>query len=161
MMSRHGPPQRTHTAQIDLSRKRQISEIEKRVGFEKCISQNPEEILAKLKLHYDNNQPKSIPNPKMYHKKIAFRTLISSIGSALWDDSVMNDMQFLANLRKLTPQNAFTIVTMPSHLVTSRHRRYFDSCFRLVSLTAQLLPTNEDFVPSRIRKMGYHGALNI
>ena len=50
---------------------------------------------------------------------------------------------------------------MPSSLVKKRHRRYFDACISVASLSAKLNPTTVEYEQGSIRKMGYHGLIHV
>merc|ERR1712178_114122 len=154
MMGRHSVSKSTGGIFIDLGKEMDVEDGAKRVAVVKNFDQG--KILENLDNFYGENSPNEPTNPRMIHKRVAFRVLISGFKNCFWESSSdSRDFKFLADLRKKSPINSLTMVTMPSSLVTKQHRRYFDACISISSLSAQLQPTNLDYEQGSIRKMGY------
>jgi len=161
MMSGHAVSKTSNTGIfIDLGKEMEVKDAEQRVCVKQVFDQST--VLNELQNFYKNETPSGPCNPRMVHKRVAFRTLISGFKSSFWEtDSESQDFKFLADLRKNTPINSFTMVTMPSSLVQKRHRRYFDACISVASLSAKLNPTTVEYEQGSIRKMGYHGLIHV
>lgn len=159
MMARHSISQNSvnkNSVFLDLGNQMEVEKAEQRV----CVKRvnDEEDILGFLETYYKDETP-SMPNTRMLHKRVAFRTLISGVCSSFWEG---DSLKFLAGLRKISPINSFTMVTIPGGLVSKRHRRYFDACIKVSSLTADLNHTTTDeYEHGSIRKMGYHGLIHV
>jgi len=160
MMSRHSiSSTKSAGTAIDLSTPRSTEEAQQRVQVTTCYDQS--HLLTSLRNHYASESPSGPTNPRMLHKRVAFRTLVTGLGSISWEGTERDQLVFLNELRKLSPVNSFTVVTMPAFAVNDRHRRYFDCAVRLKALVAGLEPTSHEFVQSSVRKMGYHGLISV
>ena len=155
MMQRHPAGKVKGGMNLDLSSPLQLEHVLSRISVN---SNNPSpDILNVLENFYEENKAKRAPK-RQAHREVVFRTLISDFGTALWENQ---ELEFLRKLRKITPQNSFTVLTMPQHKVTPQHRRYFDACLRIEALVPELTPSKTSFQPSSIRKMGYHGLIKL
>ena len=108
---------------------------------------------------------KNLPNMRMAHRKNCFRTLISGVEGAFWNcqQENLNTYKFLRQLKAITPQNSFTVITIPHQVVNKNpnFRRYFDLSIKLTNLAANIEIIDEDYIISMPKKMGYHGLLEI
>lgn len=167
MMNRHFSSKvasKNNLVNIDLSSERSLEEVDKRIHFEQSVADTGSQTLEKLAEFYELHKA-AIPNPKMAHKKVCFRTLVSNLGAASWDGRDLTVLQFLAGLRKITPPNSFTVVTCAPEVVAEvgakKLRRYFDGAVKITALSAGLGATDEEYVPTLAKKMGYHGLVSL
>lgn len=162
MMSRHTLKKNLGINKLDINNKIDLETVNKKIHFHKIHGfSSAVEILVEIENFYQKLQAK-MPNEKMLHKKVAFRTVISGLNNLFWPTDV-SVFEFLTQLKSISPINSFTLISVDSSdkIFLKKLRRSFDIAIKLTNLVPQLLPTEDEFVQNMPKKMGYHGLLSL